>query len=469
LDEDQTVPSSPPLILGRYRVDATLGHGAFGDVVRAYDTRIRRPVAIKTLRPALAVQYPGEFTSLRERFEREAEASSRMGLHPNVVGIYDLAADADGALFLIMEYLPGGTLAPRIEHGPLPLAEALRLAADAARGLDAAHRNGIVHRDVKPANLFLTAEGRAKVGDFGIAQIDTLSQRSRLAVHHPGTPLYMSPEQERETGYLRAVSDEFSLGLVLYEMLTGKRYKALEPREAQALLDWHAPQAAPLVRRMTAEATGDRYPSLAAVAEEIERMLLGAVQAPAMPRMAPATEPPTIVDPPTASPPQPAWSQPSAPVSQPEWSQPFMPPSPAPVAGPAAPVPAFQPVPPAPAARGALAVAAWLHFALALFYLYLIVARPVSITGPGIPILLGVAALHVLLGLGFQRGRRAAIIGNLFMCLGYGALFVFAFVSITNEEYAGSEERNFLVGFAIVLVAMFVSAVLTLPRLWRSR
>lgn len=318
---DQTIADGPTLILDRYRVEATLGHGAFGNVVRAYDTRIRRLVALKTLRPALAVQYPGEFTSLRERFEREAEASSRMGLHPNVVGIYDLAADADGTLILIMEYVPGGTLGPRIERGPLPLHEASRLAADAARGLDAAHRQGIVHRDIKPANLFLTAEGRAKVGDFGIAQIDDLSQRSRLAVHHPGTPLYMSPEQERETGYLRAVSDEYSLGLVLYEMLTGKRYKALEPREARALLDWHAPSAAPLVWRMTAEATGDRYPSLAAVVEAIEALERNAGHAAATildpapfttPQQQESTPPITTAPTEVTPPPPPVWQPPAA-------------------------------------------------------------------------------------------------------------------------------------------------------------
>src|SRR4051812_27162860 len=137
--DDQTTADPPRLILDRYRVEATLGHGGFGDVARAFDPRIRRIVAIKTLRPAVAVQYPGEFMGLRERFEREAEASSRMGVHPNVVAVYDFAADAEGTLYLIMEYAPGGTLAPRIEHGPLPMHEALRLTADAARGLHAAH------------------------------------------------------------------------------------------------------------------------------------------------------------------------------------------------------------------------------------------------------------------------------------------------------------------------------------------
>jgi len=117
-----------------------------------------------------------------------------MGINPNLVAVYDLVADTDGTLYLILEYVPGGTLADRLKQGTVPLEQALRWTADSCRGLQAAHDVGIVHRDVKPANIFLATDGRAQVGDFGITQIDDLSGRTRNTVGHPGTPLYMSPE-----------------------------------------------------------------------------------------------------------------------------------------------------------------------------------------------------------------------------------------------------------------------------------
>ena len=112
------------------------------------------------------------------------------------------------------ERTPRDPLGERIARGALPLADTLRLTTEIARGLHAAHESGLVHRDVKPANIFLTASEQAKVGDFGIAQIDDISGRTRTTSGHPGTPLYMSPEQERMTAYLRPASDQYSLGLV---------------------------------------------------------------------------------------------------------------------------------------------------------------------------------------------------------------------------------------------------------------
>src|SRR5207248_3148282 len=123
-------------------------------------------------------------------------------------------------------------LADRLRKGRLPLAQSLKWALDIAHGLQACHDAGIVHRDVKPSNVFFAANGRAQLGDFSIAQIDNLSMRTRSQVGHPGTPLYMSPEQERTTGYLRPSSDQYSLGAVLFEMITGEIYKRLESRAA---------------------------------------------------------------------------------------------------------------------------------------------------------------------------------------------------------------------------------------------
>ncbi|MDQ6832020.1 MAG: serine/threonine protein kinase, partial [Chloroflexota bacterium] len=241
-----------PLLLGRYRVEGLLGEGGLGTVVKAFDTRLKSMRAIKTLKRAVAAD-PEAFRALEERFTREAEAGSRMGINPNLVAVYDLVADTDGTLYLILEYVSGGTLQDRLRQGPAPLDDALRIAADAARGLQAAHDAGLVHRDVKPANLFIAADGRAQVGDFGIAQIDDVSGRTRTTVGHPGTPLYMSPEQARMTAYIQPTSDQYSLGLVLFEMLTGTAYRRLNTRDAQAHLAAFPPPVRALIERMVAE------------------------------------------------------------------------------------------------------------------------------------------------------------------------------------------------------------------------
>lgn len=147
----------------------------------------------------------------------------------------------------------------------LSLTDALRLTGDIARGLHAAHIAGIVHRDVKPANIFLSSDGRAQVGDFGIAQIDNLSRRTHFTFGHPGTPLYMSPEQASSTAYVRPISDEYSLGLVLFEMLTGEVYRRIGRRDAAALLARQPKSVVDLVTRMLAEDPDDRYHTLGAV------------------------------------------------------------------------------------------------------------------------------------------------------------------------------------------------------------
>lgn len=282
--DDETRPA-PLLLLGRYRVEAVLGEGGLGTVYKAADTRVRRSVAIKTIKRSLTGD-PDLFHALDERFTREADAHAHIGIHPHLVAFLDLviAEDADRTRYLIQEFVPGGTLADRLAAGALPLAEALRRTGEIADGLAAVHRAGIVHRDIKPANIFLTAEGRAKVGDFGIAQIDTLSGRTRTTTGHPGTPLYMSPEQERRAGYLSPESDQFSLGLVLFEMLVGTPYRRLRKREVETQLGRLPAPVRALIERMTAEEPDDRYDSMAAVGAAIaaiERSLPLARAAPA--------------------------------------------------------------------------------------------------------------------------------------------------------------------------------------------
>src|SRR3954447_1876142 len=277
------VADIPALLLDRYRVDGLLGEGGLGTVVMALDTRLKRRVAIKSLRRSLYTADPEQFRRLEERFTREAEAGSRMGSHPNLVTVHDFVSDADKTLYLILEYVAGGTLSGRIREGPLPLGDALRITAEAARGLQAAHDAGLVHRDIKPANIFIAADGRAQVGDFGIAQIDDVSVRTHTNVGHPGTPIYMSPEQAGTTAYVSPAADQYSLGLVLFEMLTGRVYRR---RRRQEVADFLAAQPSPvaaLIERMTAVDPEERYHSMREVGgaiAAIERMLAAEAEMP---------------------------------------------------------------------------------------------------------------------------------------------------------------------------------------------
>ncbi len=275
-----------PLILGRYRREATLGRGGFGEVFRAFDTRFPRTVAIKTLRPDFSSLHRARFLEMETRFEREAEAASRMGVHRNIVTVHDRDRDAGGTLYLIMEYVPGGTLRDRLRPLPdtpgtpativaLPRVEALQITADVARGLHAAHVHRVVHRDVKPANIFLAAEGQAKIGDFGIAQLDDHTIITRESAGHPYTLLYASPEQMVVTSPLGPTTDQYSLGLVLFEMLTGMAYKDLTEAERGEALGRQPPRVAILVGRMTADEPRSRYGSLGEVVTAIEALGAG--------------------------------------------------------------------------------------------------------------------------------------------------------------------------------------------------
>lgn len=315
-DPDAT-QGSPSLVQNRYAIEKMIGEGGLGMVYRAFDTRLKRPVAIKTLKRSVERADPGHFQILEERFVREAEAGSRMGSHPNLVTVHDLLTDTDGTLYLILEYVGGGTLTERIAEGPLPMADALRLTADAARGLQAAHEKGLVHRDIKPSNIFIAEDGRAQVGDFGIAQIEHASARTRMTTGHPGTPLYMSPEQSVTTGYVRPLSDQYSLGLVLFEMLVGTAYKRVGKREADRLLGTQPRAVQWLVSRMLADDPDDRYPSMSAVLSAIQAIERTADPDPALwARSAPAFAP--TIPSPDAKPTTPFLNlQPASPVLYP--------------------------------------------------------------------------------------------------------------------------------------------------------
>jgi hypothetical protein len=225
------MPLSPGMRLGPYEVLATLGVGGMGQVYRARDTRLGRDVALKLMGEAAARDGPH-----LTRFEQEARLAGSLN-HPNVVVVLDVGVH-EGAPYLVTELLHGETLRHRLERGRVPLETALEWAAQIARGLAAAHAQGVIHRDVKPDNIFITRGGHVKLLDFGIAKLtegphtpsthqlldSTVTPSGGLTAEGQvvGTPRYMSPEQIRGEP-IDARTDLFSLGTVLYEMVTGER------------------------------------------------------------------------------------------------------------------------------------------------------------------------------------------------------------------------------------------------------
>ena len=209
--------------VGPYEILGWLGAGGMGDVYRARDARLARDVAIKVIPEALATD-----ASRVRRFEQEARAAGQLN-HPNILAVYDVGVH-EGAPYIVSELLDGESLRSRLRGGALPSRKAVDYARQIAEGLAAAHDKSIVHRDVKPDNLFLTSDGRIKILDFGIAKLtrpsDEMPEHAALAVETEtgtvvGTAAYMSPEQVRG-GAVDARSDIFSLGTILHEMLTGR-------------------------------------------------------------------------------------------------------------------------------------------------------------------------------------------------------------------------------------------------------
>ena len=272
--------------LGPYEIVAPLGAGGMGEVYRARDTRLEREVAVKVLPDGMA----GSAEALA-RFASEARSVAALS-HPNILALFDVG-DEGGLRFAVTELLEGETLRMAMASGPLPPRRALDIARDIADGLAAAHEKGIVHRDVKPENVFLTKDGRAKVLDFGLARHD-VSRRDPGDTRSPtlaamsgagvvlGTVAYMSPEQARGTA-VDFRSDQFSLGIVLYEMLSGgKPFEAASvPETLTAIirdepepLEKRAPHVpAPvrwLVERLLSKEASERYDATRDVVRDLK-------------------------------------------------------------------------------------------------------------------------------------------------------------------------------------------------------
>ena len=275
-------PSSKPDSLGRlghYEVLEVVGRGAFGTVLRAFDEKLQRVVAIKVLAPEMAATSPA-----RKRFLREARTSAAIR-HENVVGIYSV--EEEPIPYLVMEYIPGRTLQQRLdEHGPLSVMEVLKLGKQIADGLAAAHAQDLIHRDIKPGNILL--EGgvteRVKITDFGLARTadDASMTQSGLIA---GTPMYMAPEQAM--GHkLDQRADLFSFGSVLYQMLSGrppfraantvavlKRVVDDAPRPIQEIIPEVPTWVCEVVSHLHAKNPEDRYQSAKEVSELLGQCL----------------------------------------------------------------------------------------------------------------------------------------------------------------------------------------------------
>lgn len=261
--------------VGPYRILREIGSGAMGTVYEAEDTRLGRRVAVKFLPP----EYSRDRRA-KERFLREARTASSLD-HPNLCTVHDVG-ESDGRLYIVLAFYDGETLRERLLRGPLPLREAREVAIQVARGLARAHEGGIVHRDVKPANVMLTRRGEAKILDFGIAKLrgdDPSLTRTGAAW---GTPAYMSPEQARGKP-ADTRTDVWSLGVLLFEMLAGRRpfegenveavFSSIltqEPEPLELVRPDVPPELARVVARALARNPDDRYASATELLADLE-------------------------------------------------------------------------------------------------------------------------------------------------------------------------------------------------------
>jgi serine/threonine protein kinase/tetratricopeptide (TPR) repeat protein len=273
-------------IISHYEILEKLGEGGMGVVYKARDMKLDRFVALKFLPPGVTRDH-----SAKQRFVQEAKAASTLQ-HPNICVVYDIDETPDAQTFISMEYLESETLEEAIRHGSLKIEQALDLSIQIAQGLAEAHHHGIVHRDIKPANILLTKRGAAKIVDFGLAKLATQTALTRPGVA-VGTAAYMSPEQS--TGNpVDERTDIWSLGVVLYEMIAGRRpfageydnailYSILnvQPEPISAIRTGVPTDLDPVVRRCLAKEPRERYQHVDELLADLHSCLKGTSPLPA--------------------------------------------------------------------------------------------------------------------------------------------------------------------------------------------
>lgn len=253
------------LILNHYQIKKVIGKGGFGLVYEATDIQLDRIVAIKVLLHGETTidgqRGPGTFLEYKARFEREAKLNGVFTHNRNIVTIYSFEKDSNDNYYLIMEYLPGKSLATRLEEESyLREEQVYTIALDICNALADIHKAGIIHRDLKPSNILFRENGQAVVADFGIAQTiqDTRETRA-FGRHHPGTPAYMSPEQAETVGFLRPASDLYTLGLIIYEIATGKLFVEERVLPASTVNPVISPALDTIIGRALQKNPEDRY------------------------------------------------------------------------------------------------------------------------------------------------------------------------------------------------------------------
>src|SRR3990172_5611229 len=274
------------LKFGRYGIKSELGRGGMATVFHAYDPSFERDVAIKVVPPGFLHD-----PQLRTRFEREAKMIASLE-HPSIVPVYDFG-DEEGQPYIVMRYMSGGSLAERLAKESLSLEETSRIISRLAQALDAAHARGIIHRDLKPGNVLFDQYGNAFLSDFGIARISQQEGATLTGSAIVGTPTYMSPEQVQGDKAIDRRSDVYALGVMVYQMLTGRApYQADTPAKVMLM---HLLEPVPhilntnadlpdgcdrIIRRAMAKDPEDRYATSGELSSDLENTARNALSKP---------------------------------------------------------------------------------------------------------------------------------------------------------------------------------------------